>query len=89
MASKGHQQPHLDQFVQCMETMECRPHGIDQANRETKSKAKLRPSIVVLYVTTAQLDYMDKCLFELPLDDHLRQKSLEQVTWIYLILPTV
>jgi hypothetical protein len=64
-------------------------HGIDPADKEQKSKAKLRPAILALYASAAKLDYMDKRLFELPLDDRLDLRSSEQVAWINIVTPTV
>jgi hypothetical protein len=42
-------------------------HGIDKADRERKSKAKLRPQVVALYQKAASLNYLDKRLFALTL----------------------
>ena len=42
-------------------------HGIDSADQEAKRNAKLKPAIVALYKTSEKLDYLDKCLFDLPL----------------------
>ena len=53
-------------------------HGIVAAdNQEAKRKAKLKPPIVALYQTAATLNYLDKRLFELPLDKQLDLKSHE------------
>jgi hypothetical protein len=42
-------------------------HGIDKADQELKRKAKLRPAIVALCAAAAQLNYLDKRIFDLPL----------------------
>jgi hypothetical protein len=64
-------------------------HGVDSADKELKATAKLRPAIVALYDSAAHLDYMDKRMFELPLQDRLRARSTEQVAWINIVTPTV
>jgi hypothetical protein len=65
-------------------------HGIDKADQEAKSKAKLRPAIIALYQTSATLDYLDKRLFALDLDKRLADtSSSEQTAWINLVTPTV
>jgi hypothetical protein len=37
-------------------------HGIDKADQERKSKAKLRPQVVTLYQAANSLNYLDKRL---------------------------
>jgi hypothetical protein len=64
-------------------------HGIDTADRERKSKAKLRPQVVALYQKAASLNYLDKRLFALDLDDRLGLRSSEQAAWINVVSPTV
>jgi hypothetical protein len=53
------------------------------------SKAKLRPQVVALYQKAASLNYLDKCLFALDLDDRLGLGSSEQAAWINIVSPTV
>jgi hypothetical protein len=64
-------------------------HGIDTADRERKSKAKLRPQVVALYQKAASLNYLDKHLFALDLDDRFGLRSSEQAAWINVVSPTV
>jgi hypothetical protein len=64
-------------------------HGIDAADKEAKRKAKLKPAIADLYKTADKLEYLDKRLFELTLDDRLGKKSHEQTAWINVVTPKV
>ncbi len=64
-------------------------HGIDSADQELKAKAKLKPSIAALYHTAQHLDYLDKRIFTLPLEERLLQSSREQTAWINVVTPTV
>ena len=64
-------------------------HGIDAADQEAKRKAKLKPAIVALYESGKKLDYLDRRIFDLPLDKRLDLKSHEQTAWINLHTPTV
>ena len=64
-------------------------HGIDAADQEAKRKAKLRPEIVALYESGKKLNYLDRRIFDLPLDKRLGLKSHEQTAWINLHTPTV
>jgi hypothetical protein len=65
-------------------------HGIDKADQELKRKAKLHPAIVALCTAAAQLTYLDKRIFDLPLDTRLdKTTSSDQAAWINLHAPTV
>jgi hypothetical protein len=65
-------------------------HGIDKADQELKGKAKLRPAIVALCTAAAQLTYLDKRIFDLPLDTRLdKTTSSDQAAWINLHALTV
>jgi hypothetical protein len=65
-------------------------HGIDKADQELKRKAKLRPAIVALCTAAAQLTYLDKHIFDLPLDTRLdKTTSSNEAAWINLHAPTV
>jgi hypothetical protein len=65
-------------------------HGIDKADQELKRKAKLRPAIVALHTAPAQLTYLDKRIFDLPLDTRLdKTTSSDQAAWIKMHAPTV
>jgi hypothetical protein len=61
-------------------------HGIDnKADQELKRKAKLRPAIVALHAAAAKLNYLDKHIFDLPLDTRLdKTSSSDQSAWINL-----
>jgi hypothetical protein len=65
-------------------------HGIDKADQELKRKAKLRPAIVALCAAAAKLNYLDKRIFDLPLDTRLdKTSSSDQAAWMNLNTPTV
>jgi hypothetical protein len=65
------------------------PRPLAKQAAPAKRKAKLRPAIVALYQTADKLDYLDKRLFELPLDKRLELKSHEQAAWVNVTTPTV
>jgi hypothetical protein len=64
-------------------------HGIKAADKEAKAKAKLRPAIVAMYQTGLALDYLDKRLFDVNLDDRLGKSSSEQQAWLNVNEKTV
>ena len=64
-------------------------HGVDSADQEAKSKAKLRPAIVVLCETGKKLNCLDRRICELPLLERLKLKSHVQAAWINQVTPTV
>jgi hypothetical protein len=64
-------------------------HGIDKADQEAKRKANLKPLVVALYKAADSLNYLDKRLIALDLDDRLGLRSSKQTAWINVVSPTV
>jgi hypothetical protein len=77
------------QLYSCWKQHNADLHGLDKADKERKRKAKLKPDITALYKTADDLDYLDKCLFSVPLKTRLRQRSSKETACIYVVSPTV